>query len=177
MDSQRKTETVPQAEIPEIRLDEEGPRRTSQRLTVVLVLLAAAIAITVAMFARSGDETTPGATGDTTTPDAPWVASAQVVDAVEASAAALNAHDEAALAATYAEGAVVTDTIEGIETTGPDAIAAFYAANGPSIQITSAVVGFDNSAAHSFTYSGGSGLLVFEYDDQMKIVHQWIMGI
>jgi hypothetical protein len=178
MDSQRKTEArIPQAELPEIRLDEKGPRKTSRGLVVALVLLAAVVAIAVAVFARSGEETTTRGGADGLTSDAPWLASGEVVSGVEASAAALNAHDEAALAATYADGAVVTDTIAGTETTGPDAIAAFYAENGPSIEITSAVVGFDDFALHSFIYPGGSGLLVFEYDEQMKIVRQWIMGI
>jgi len=176
MDSQRKTETVPQVEMPEIRLDEARPRGTNPWVAVVVVLLAAAVAIAAAMLARSGQETTRGGAGDTTMPSASWLASPEVANAVEANAAALNAHDEATLAALFADAAVVTDTIAGIETTGPDAIAAFYAENGPSIEITSAVVGFDGSAAHSFTYPEGSGLLVFQYDDQMEIVHQWIMG-
>jgi len=151
-------------------------RHTARNLWVTigaLVLLALAVGTGVAIGRATVEEPAPPA-------EPLGLASTEVVQAFDANIAALNAVDEAALAATYAERAVFTDTIAGIETVGADEIAGLYLEDmSPGdwdLQRASEVVQIGNAAAAAFTYYGGSGIAVMQFDGEMKIFHHWTMA-
>jgi len=187
MDSKPKTDVgIPRTEMPTIRFDEGRLRRTNRWLVAGVVLLAAAVvALGALLIAQAGDETTP-VTERTTALTVEVPAPNEVVEAVDASASALNAGDSAALAATLAEDAVVTDTVAGREFEGTEAIVARYTGplyEGFALERRGEVIQIGDLAAHAFTYrpstmmdSGGSGFVVFQLDEDLKIEHQWIMG-
>lgn len=181
MDSREKMGVkIPQVEVPKVRVDEGRVSRLNRWLVGAVVLLVAGVAaLGTALIAQSGEEPAPP-------PRSEGLASAEVVQALDAQTAALNAADEAALAATYADDAVLADTVAGQEFEGADAIAARYTGplyEGFELVLTSEVIQVGDFAAVAFTYnpstmmdSGGSGIAVFEFDEELKIVHQWLMG-
>jgi len=151
-------------------------RHTARNVWVtigVLALLALAIGTGVAIGRATVEEPAPP-------PEPLGLASTEVVQAVDTNIAALNAADDAAVAATYAEGAVFTDTIAGIETVGADEIAAVYLEDmSPGdwdLQRASEVVQIGNTAAAAFIYYGGSGIAVMQFDGEMKIFHHWTIA-
>ena len=151
-------------------------RHTAKNVWVtvgVLVLLALAIGTGILIGRATVEEPAPPA-------EPLGLASTEIAQVFEANMDALNAADEAAVAATYAESAVFTDTIAGIETVGADEIAAFYLEDmSPgdwNLQRASEVVQIGDFAAGAFTYFGGSGIAVMQLDDEMKIVHHWTIG-
>jgi hypothetical protein len=139
-----------------------------------VVLLFAALGAGVLIGRATVEEAAP--------PSAPeGLASAQVVQALDANIAAWNAADAAAVEAAYAPNAVVTDTIAGMETVGADEIAAAYITDTLvgdwELQRTSEVVQIGDFSSNAFTYAYGSGIAVYQLDDSLKIVHQWMMGV
>ena len=173
MDSKPKTPVgIPQTEMPPIHFDEGRVRRTNRWLVGAVVALAlAVVALGVALIVQSGEEAPAP-------PEPLGLASAEVVRALDANAAALNAGDPEALAGIYAEDAVVTDTVAGMEFEGVDKIVDFYIEPPGTwnLERVSEVVRIGDFSAFAFTYYAGSGVAVFRLDDEMKIVHQWIMG-
>jgi hypothetical protein len=152
-------------------------RHTARNVWVtvgVLALLALAIGTGVAIGRATVEESVPP-------PMPEGLASTAVVQAIDSNTAALNAADADALAATFATNAVFTDTIAGLETVGADEIAAVYTEDTLpgewELQRTSEVVQIGNYASNAFTYASGSGIAVFQLDGDLKVVHQWVMGI
>lgn len=110
-------------------------------------------------------------------PEPLGLATAAVVETIDAAIAATNAGDEAALAAVWAEDGVMTDMIAGTEAVGADEIAAEYASGSISrLERVSEVVQIGDFSANAFTYDFGSGIAVFELNDDGSIAHQWVMG-
>lgn len=173
MESKPKADVVgiPGTEMPGIRFDDGRLRRTNRWLVAAVVVLAlAVVALGAALIAQAGEEAPA--------PSEPLgPASTEVVRALEANMAAMNAGDAAALAADYADNAVVTDTIAG-EFRGVDEIVDFYIEPTGHWQLerVSEVVEVGDLSAFAFTYYAGSGIVVYQLDDDLKIVHQWIMG-
>lgn len=154
-------------------------RRASTRGGIIVgavVLLLAALGVGV-MIGRATEATTKAAPATR----AAGLASPQVVQALDSNVAAWNAADTAAIAAAYAPNAVVTDTIAGMETVGADKIASVYMKDTLpgdwQLQRVSEVVQIGGYSANAFTYANGSGIAVYQLDDNLKIVHQWIMGV
>jgi hypothetical protein len=173
MDSKPKTPVgIPQAEMPPIHFDEGRVRRTNRWLVgAVVVLAVAVVALGVALIVQS-DEEAPAP------PEPLGLASTEVVQALDAQMAALNAGDREALAGSVADDAVVTDTVAGMEFEGVDEIVDFYIEPPGTwnLERVSEVVRVGDFSAFAFTYYAGSGVAVFRLDGEMKIVHQWIMG-
>lgn len=152
-------------------------RHTARNLWVtvgVLVLLALAIVTGVAIGRATVDEPAPA-------PVPEGLATAAVVQTIDASIAATVAGDEAALAAMWAPEGVMTDDIAGIETVGATEIAATYAGGEiTSLERTSEVIQVGDLAANAVSYvaagGGGQGIAVFELDDGGLITHQWVVG-
>jgi hypothetical protein len=92
--------------------------------------------------------------------------------------AAMNAGDPEALASSYAEDAIVTDTVAAMEFEGVDKIVDFYIEPPGTwiLERVSEVVQVGDFSAFAFTYYAGHGIAALRLDDEMKIVHQWIMG-
>lgn len=115
-------------------------------------------------------------TGRAMVSDPVGLADDAVVELIDENARALNARDEAALAATYSEDAVVHDLIGGEEYTGADQIATTYA-SVPNwrLERTSELVQQGRFIAATFTYFRGAGVTIFQIEGD-KIAHQWIIG-
>jgi hypothetical protein len=157
---------------------ERYPERHTARnvwVTVgVLALLALAIGTGVLIGRATVEEAAPA-------PEPLGLASTEIVEAIDANIAALNAADEVALAATFAEDAILTDMLAGTETVGADEIAAVYlegmAPGDWDLERASEVVQYGSGwAANAFTYYNGGSITVFLFDEDMKIAHQWVMG-
>lgn len=146
---------------------EVAPRaRTRVRgwvIGVVVVLLAAAFG--GGIFTGKAMEADPVGLAD----DA-------VVELLDENIRALNARDADAIAATFAEDAVMTDLIAGEEYVGADEIARTYASI-PNLRLeqTSERVQQGDYVASTFTYFRGSGVAIFQIEDG-KITHQWVIG-
>src|SRR3990170_1426083 len=183
MDSREKMGVnIPRAEVPQIRVDEGRASHLNRWLIgAVVLLVAGVVALGTALIVQSGEEPAPSPAEETALQTAEGLASPGVVRTVDAINAALKG-DAAALAAFYADDAVVTDAVQGTKFKGPSSIASHYTSSmgDANVERTSEVIQVGNFAAHAITYSGyggGSGILVFEFDDDLKIAHQWIVGI
>jgi len=152
-------------------------RRASAKawgIVAAVVVLLAALGAGALIGRATVEESAP--------PPAPeGLASAEVVQAIDANLAAWNAADTAAVASAYAPNAVLTDTIADMETEAAQKIAAAYMAETMpgdwELRRVSEVVQIGNYTANAFTYANGSGIAVYQLDDNLKIVHQWVMGI
>lgn len=157
---------------------ERYPERHTARnvwVTVgVLALLALAIGTGVLIGRATVEETAPA-------PEPLGLATPAMVGTIDANIAALNAADETALAATYANDAIFTDMIADMETVGADEIAAVYlddmAPGEWDLERTSEVIRYGSGwAASAFTYYNGGSIAVFLLDEEGKISHHWVMG-
>jgi len=156
---------------------ERYPERHAARnvwVTVgVLALLALAIGTGVLIGRATVEEPAPA-------PEPLGLAPAATVAVVDANIAALNAADEDALAATFTTDAVFTDDIAGIESVGVEEIVDFYLGDvypgDWDLRRTSEVVQMGDFASSGFAYASGSGIAVWEFSDDGKIAHQWVMG-
>lgn len=139
-----------------------------------VVLLFAALGAGVLIGRATVEEAAPP-------PASEGLASTQVVQALDANVAAWNAADAAAIEAAYAPNAVLTDAIAGMETEGADEIATVYTdgvlPGDWELTRTSEVVQIGDFTSNAFTYANGSGIAVYQLDDSLKIVHQWVMGV
>ena len=184
MDSRSKTEVVglPHAEVPEIRFGDGKLRRTNRWLIGAVVVLAVAVvalgvALTVQM--RSKETAPPPPTPVQLEPEG--LADQAVASTVEDWFTALNAGEP--MGALYAKDAVLElrDLTPAQVLRGREAIALHFE------QLTGGVVPFHAQSASdvlqigSFavvanSYAGGGGFSVFQFDDDLKIAHHWIMG-
>lgn len=179
MDSKARQEIgIPSARLPEVHSDQMRLRRVNHWLTLAVVVLAVGLTATgVGLIAQSGEEPASRATIGPATEVAQGSATAEVVAVLDANFAAMNAGDREALADAYNRDAVVTDAIAG-EFKGVDEIVGFYieAPGYWQLERVSDVVQVGDFSVFAFTYFGGSGILVYPLDGDLKIVHQWIMG-
>ena len=152
-------------------------RHTARNVWVTVGVLAAlvlAIGAGVLIGRAMVEETAPA-------PEPLGLATPATVQTLDATIAAVVEADEAALVALWAPEGVVTDQIAGIEVVGAEEIAGTYAQGDISnLERTSEVVQVGDFAAYAFTYSAnagpGSGIAVYEFNDDGLIVHQWVMG-
>ncbi len=151
-------------------------RHTARNLWVTvgaLVLLALAIVTGIAIGRATVEEPAPA-------PQPEGLATPAMVQTIDANIAALNAGDAQGYAATWAPEAVLTDMIAGNEAVGVDEIVAEYVTGYQpgDLQVarTSEVVQGGRFASSAFSYSAGSGVSVWEFDDAGLILHQWVIG-
>ncbi|HLB61383.1 MAG TPA: hypothetical protein VJN50_01355 [Actinomycetota bacterium] len=177
MDAKAKPDLrIPEVRVPEPRFEEGRARRVNGRLTLAVVALSlAVVGLGVALIAQANGETTPEAG-----PTAEGLAPPAVVESLDASIEAWNSFDEEALAGSYGEEAVFDDLIAGETSEGIDQIATKATRYEPApwrIERTSEVVQNGDFAAYAFTYNGGHGIAVFELTDDLRVAHQWVMGV
>ena len=146
-----------------------------------IVLLIAALGAGFAVGRATGTTAEPAEPAAPAEPAPLGLASAEVVAAVDAGIEAWNAFDENAVATSYTVGAVFDDLIAGEVSEGIDQITEKVTRYEPDpwgIERVSEVVQTGDFAAYAFTYNGpGEGVAVLELDSDLKITHQWVMGV
>jgi hypothetical protein len=100
---------------------------------------------------------------------------------LEGRMAALNDGDAQALAAFYARDGVLEerDQHPAVITKGSGEIAShleYYQSLGFQLRSESVAVTWGPYVAEAATWSGGGGILVYQLDPDMRILHQWVIS-
>ncbi len=152
-------------------------RRVSSRAWATVgavVVLLAAVGVGVLIGRATAEE--PAAA-----PQPLGLASADVQTMLGGRMAALNSGDAQALAAFYAPDGILEerDQQPAVITKGSEEIASHlheYFNLGFRLRSESVAVTWGPYVTEAATWSGGGGILVYQLDPDLKIVHQWVIG-
>lgn len=177
----------PRDEMSAARLRAEKARRTNRWLAGGCAVLAAAVAgLGVALVLQSGSEEPQAAETSVEGASPVVLASDEVVTMLEGLFAAINNHDVQAMAAFYTEDAVLEDHYQDVISRGRGAIADYFERgflSTPDFRLGSKsedVVQIGPYAVEAVSIAEGGRLVgslvvIYELDEELKIVHEWIV--